>query len=252
VIRLFVRAPLREGGEVALEGDPAHYLTRVMRLGEGDEAQLFNGADGEWCARIIEIRKRACRLRAETLTRAQSPSPDLELHMALVKRAPLEMIVEKATELGVRRIRLLRTERTNADHTNLERLATIACEAAEQCGRLDVPEITPAERFADRLAAWDANRALMFCDEAGDAPGAVAALLRRGHAPWAVLVGPEGGFAPEERDAIRALPATTSVSLGSRVLRAETAVIAALSIWQSTLGEGAGLEVGAALPQVRG
>ena len=252
MIRLFVQVPLSEGAAVALEGDPAHYLTRVMRLTEGDELRLFNGADGEWSARVVEVAKRSCRLRAEALARPQSPAPDVELCVALVKRGPLETIVEKATELGVRRIRLLRTERTNADHTNLDRLAAIVREAAEQCGRLDVPQIDPAERLADLLAAWDFGRALMFCDEAGDAPGAVATLRRRGPGPWAVLIGPEGGFTPAERTSVRSLPATTPVSLGPRILRADTAVIAALSIWQSTLGDGAGLEVGSALPQVRG
>lgn len=252
MIRLFVQVPLRAAGEVPLEGDPAHYLTRVMRLGEGDQVGLFNGADGEWSARIVEVGKRICRLRVQTLLRAQYAAADLELHVALVKRAPLETIVEKATELGVGRIRLLRTERTNADHTNLERLAAIAREAAEQCGRLEVPLIDAAERLGERLAAWDAGRALMFCDESGDAPAAAAALLRRGPGPWAVLIGPEGGFTPAERAAIRACAAVVPVSLGPRILRADTAAIAALAIWQSTLGEGLGLEVGAALPQVRG
>jgi 16S rRNA (uracil1498-N3)-methyltransferase len=252
VIRLFVQAPLREASEVALEGDPAHYLTRVMRLGEGDELRLFNGADGEWSAWITNVGKRTCRLGVAARVRAQSPSPDLELHVALVKRAPLETIVEKATELGVRRIRLLRTERTNADHTNLDRLAAIAREAAEQCGRLDLLKIHAAERLTDRLAGSTDDRAMMFCDEAGEAPGAVAALMRKGPGPWAVLIGPEGGFTPTERAAIRAHPAVVPVSLGERILRADTAAIAALAIWQSTLGEAAGLEVGAALPQVRG
>ncbi|MBV8682677.1 MAG: 16S rRNA (uracil(1498)-N(3))-methyltransferase [Caulobacteraceae bacterium] len=251
MIRLFVQVPLREGGDVPLEGDQSHYLIRVMRLGEGDEVRLFNGADGEWSARIVEAGKRGCRLRTEAMARPQSSAPDVELNVALVKRAPLETIVEKATELGVNCIRLLRTERTNPDHTNLERLAAIAREAAEQCGRLDVPQIHAAERLADRLAAWDGERALMFCDEAGDAQGAVAALLGKGPGPWAVLIGPEGGFTSAERSAIRSLAATTPVSLGPRILRADTAVIAALSVWQSVLGDGAGLEVGSALPQVR-
>lgn len=240
MIRLFVGAPLCAGGEIGLEGDQAHYVSRVMRLSQGDEVGLFNGADGEWSARVTEVGKRACRLAVETLVRPQSPSPDLELHVALVKRAPLETIVEKATELGVRRIRLLRTERTNADHTNLERLAAIACEAAEQCGRLDLPQILAPERLADRLGVWDAARRLMFCDEAGDAPTAVSALQREGEGPWAILIGPEGGFAPAERAAIRAVPVAVPVSLGSRILRADTAAIAALAVWQLTLGDGVG------------
>lgn len=251
MIRLFVQGPLRAGAEVPLEGDQAHYLTRVMRLVGGDELRVFNGVDGEWSGRVAEVGKRVCRVRAEALVRPQVPAPDLELCVALVKRGPLEMIVEKATELGVARIRLMRTERTNADHTNLERLTAIAREAAEQCGRLDVPQIVPTERLADRLAAWEPGRALMFCDEGGDAPGAAPALIRAGVGPWAVIVGPEGGFTAAERDAIRALPATVPVSLGPRILRADTAVIAALSVWQSTIGEAAGLEVGSALPQVR-
>jgi 16S rRNA (uracil1498-N3)-methyltransferase len=167
-----------------------------------------------------------------------------------VKRPRLETIVEKAAELGARRVRLAITERTNADHTNVARLEAIALEAAEQTGRLDAPQVLPAAPLAAILAGWEADRRLMFCDEAGEAAPAMVALRETAGTCWAVLIGPEGGFSPAERAAIRALPQTTPVSLGPRILRADTAAIAALALWQSTLGDWRGLEVGRAAGQV--
>jgi len=158
--------------------------------------------------------------------------------IALVKRARLETIVEKAAELGARRVRLVITERTNAERTRVDRLAAIATEAAEQTGRLDVPEIAEPRKLDALLADWPAGRPLMFCDEAGDAPPALAALAgREGGGPWAVLIGPEGGFSPRERALVRQLPGAVPVSLGPRILRADTAAIAALTLWQSALGD---------------
>jgi 16S rRNA (uracil1498-N3)-methyltransferase len=237
MIRLFVRASLAQGGEVSLDHNQAHYLTRVMRLVPGDEVAVFNGADGEWRARLAGAGRRDFVLVAEALIRPQTTTPDLELLAAVVKRPRLETIVEKAAELGARRVRLMLTERTNAERANLPRLEAIVREAAEQCERLDAPQILAPERLADRIAQWEADRALLFCDEAGDAPPAGQALAGASDGPWAILIGPEGGFSPAERAAIRALPQATPVGLGPRILRADTAAIAALTLWQSALGD---------------
>ena len=237
MIRLFVDADLTPGGRIAPRPEQAHYLARVMRLAVGESLLLFNGRDGEWRATLAEVTKRGCILAVDEPIRPQAPPPDLELVIALVKRARLETIVEKAAELGARRVRLAVTERTNADHTNVARLEAIAIEAAEQTGRLDAPTILAPAPLAAILAEWDEARRLMFCDEAGDAAPAIAALREAGEGPWAILIGPEGGFSPGERAAVRALPQVTPVSLGPRILRADTAAIAALALWQSALGD---------------
>jgi 16S rRNA (uracil1498-N3)-methyltransferase len=235
MIRLLVPDPLNSGARVVLGRDQARYLTTVMRRQVGEEVALFNGGDGEWRARLTESGKRGCVLAVEDQLRPQETGPDLDLVVALVKRARLETIIEKATELGVRRIRLVTTRRTNADHTNLMRLAAIAVEAAEQTGRLDAPEVlapAPLERLVD---GWEGGRILVFCDEAGEAPPMLEAELARG--PAAVLIGPEGGFDPEERARLRALPFVAPVGLGPRILRADTAAIAALTLWQARAGD---------------
>jgi 16S rRNA (uracil1498-N3)-methyltransferase len=236
MIRLFLPDPLVAGARLAPSPEQARYLTTVMRLAAGDELLVFNGRDGEWRARIAGISKRGCDLEATTLERAQAFGPDLELVVALVKRGRLETIVEKAAELGARRVRLTRTRRTNADHTNVARLQAIAVEASEQTGRLDVPEVVPLEPLDRLLDGWDPARRLMFCDEAGEAAPALEA-LRGGDGPWAVLIGPEGGFDAEERGRLRAAPFVTPVSLGPRILRADTAAISALTLWQAAAGD---------------
>ena len=250
MIRLHVPDALAAGAEVSPTPDQARYLLAVMRLSVGDGLRLFNGRDGEWRATLAQAGKRDCTLRVESLGRAQASPPDVELVCALVKRARLEVIVEKAAELGARRVRLALTRRTQADHTNVARLQAIATEAAEQTGRLDVPEVLAPQQLDGLIDGWDAGRALMFCDEAGDDPDARwgrasgragPALERLRAAPssarWAVLIGPEGGFAPEERARLRGLPFATAVTLGPRILRADTAAIAALSLWQAALGD---------------
>jgi 16S rRNA (uracil1498-N3)-methyltransferase len=243
LIRLFVAHDLAAGARIDAAPEQAHYLNHVMRLSAGDELRLFNGRDGEWAARVAGVNRRGCVLEALALSRPQAAGPDLELVVALVKRTRLETIVEKAAELGARRVRLVVTERTNAERTNVARLAAIAIEAAEQTGRLDVPRIAPPEPLRGLLADWPSDQPLMFCDEAGDAPPAPAALAGRAPGPWAVLIGPEGGFSPKERAAIRALPAAVPVSLGPRILRADTAAIAALTLWQAMLGDLKGLSL---------
>lgn len=249
MVRLFVADPLAAETDITPTPEQSHYLTKVMRLGVGDVVDLFNGRDGEWRARIVEAAKRGCRLAPEAQTRAQASPPDLDLVVALVKRARLEIIVEKAAELGARRVRLTTTRRTNADHTNVTRLQAIAVEAAEQTGRLDAPEVQAPQKLGVLLDAWDPGRRLMFCDEAGDDPSApwggeggratpaLQALGAGEGSPWAVLIGPEGGFDPEERDRLRAAPFVTPVTLGPRILRADTAAIAALTLWQAALGD---------------
>jgi 16S rRNA (uracil1498-N3)-methyltransferase len=243
LIRLFVEGPLKVAARISPTVEQAHYLVRVMRLGLDAPLLVFNGRDGEWRARLAEAGKRGCVLVAEAQVKSQISTPDLELIIALVKRARLETIVEKAAELGVRRVRLATTERTNVDRANLQRLAAIATEASEQTGRLDIPQVLAPEPLARLLSTWTPERALMFCDEAGDSPPAATALRSAPAGSWTVLIGPEGGFSPGERQAIRALPSATPVSLGPRILRADTAAISALTLWQSSLGDWRGLEV---------
>ncbi len=244
MIRLFVVGDLQAGVRISPTPDQAHYLLRVMRLGLDAPLLVFNGRDGEWRARVAEAGKRRCVLAIEARARTQHTPPDLELIVALVKRPRLEAIVEKAAELGASRVRLVLTERTNADRANVGRLAAIATEAAEQTGRLDVPGIAPPAPLTAVLAALPEDRRLMFCDEAGDAEPAARALAAAAPGPWAVLIGPEGGFSPAERTAIREAPRTLPVSLGPRILRADTAAIAALCLWQSAFGDWRGVEVG--------
>ena len=236
MIRLYVTSPLAPAAAVAPTLDQSRYLTQVMRLKAGDELLVFNGRDGEWRASVAEVLKKGVILRAEAQTRPQTFGPDLELIVAVVKKARVETVVEKAAELGARRVRLVLTQRTNADRLRLDRLDAIAEEAAEQTGRLDVPPVDDPVKLDALLAGWDASRRLMFCDETGGAP-AISALAVAGDGPWAILIGPEGGFSPEEGERLRALPFTTAVSLGPRILRADTAAIAAMTLWQAAVGD---------------
>ena len=249
MIRLFVPQPLADGAHVEPSDEQCRYLLAVMRLQLGDGLLLFNGRDGEWLFKVSGVAKRGCRLTAERQMQPQALGPDLDLVVALVKRNRLETIVEKATELGARRIRLAVTRRTQADHTNVSRLQAIATEAAEQTGRLDVPEVLEPVKLERLLDEWGEGRRLMFCDEAGDDPSAdwggekgrarpaLEALTGQPPGPWALLIGPEGGFAPEERERLRSLDHVTPVTLGPRILRADTAAISALTLWQAALGD---------------
>ncbi|MFC5372243.1 16S rRNA (uracil(1498)-N(3))-methyltransferase [Brevundimonas faecalis] len=236
MIRLHVTSPLAADAPVAPTLDQSRYLTQVMRLKAGDDLLVFNGRDGEWRAVVAEVLKKGVVLRAEEQVRPQTHGPDLELIVAVVKKARIEAIVEKATELGAARVRLVLTHRTNADRLRLDRLDAIAEEAAEQTGRLDVPLVDDPIKLDALLSGWDASRRLMFCDETGGAP-AIKALTAAGQGPWAILIGPEGGFSPEEGERLRALPFATAVSLGPRILRADTAAIAAMGLWQAAVGD---------------
>ena len=236
MIRLYVTPDLSPTAAVAPTPEQSRYLTGVMRLSQGDDLLVFNGRDGEWRATITEFTKRGVVLTCQDQTRPQAIGPDLDLVIALVKKSRVETIVEKAAELGVRRIRPTITRRTNVEKVRLDRLDAITMEAAEQTGRLDVPVVDDPEKLEAILDGWDPARRLMFCDETGGAP-ATSALRTAGSGPWAILIGPEGGFAPEERERLRSLPFTTAVSLGPRILRADTAAIAAMTLWQAALGD---------------
>ena len=236
MIRLHVPQPLSAGAAVLPTLDQSRYLTQVMRLKAGDALLVFNGVDGEWRCVVAELLKKGAVLKAEEQVRAQTTVPDVNLLIAVVKKSALEFAVEKATELGAARIGLVTTRRTQGDRVRMDRLEAIAVESAEQTGRLDVPEIDLPEKLETLLDGWDWARRLMFCDETGGEP-AMTALADAGGGPWAILIGPEGGFAPEERERLRALPFTTAVSLGPRVLRADTAATAALTLWQAAVGD---------------
>jgi 16S rRNA (uracil1498-N3)-methyltransferase len=237
MIRLYVPDKLDAGAEIPPSAEQSRYLVTVMRRTVGDDVALFNGRDGEWRARVATVSKRGCALRIEERLRQQAVGPDLDLVIALVKRPRLETIIEKAAELGARRVRLAVTRFTNADHANVARLQAIAVEAAEQTGRMDVPQVLAPEKLDRLLDGWEAGRRLMFCDEAGEARPALQALAGAEAGPWAVLIGPEGGFAPEERDRLRGEAFVTPVTLGPRILRADTAAISALTLWQAARGD---------------
>ena len=241
MIRLYVPHDLAAGAELSLDEGQSRYLAAVMRLAAGDALLVFNGRDGEWRARVASVGKRMVTLALATLERAQATGPDLDLLVALVKRARLETIVEKAAELGARRVRPVITERTNADHTRVDRLQAIAAEAAEQTGRLDVPAVLEPVRLETLIDGWNERRRLLFCDEAGDAAPALAALRGQPEAAlaasWAILIGPEGGFSPQERARLRGLAFAVPATLGPRILRADTAAISALTLWQAALGD---------------
>ena len=237
LIRLHVADDLVQDGAVILGPQQTHYLANVMRARTDDEVLLFNGRDGEWLSSIVEISRRGAGLRLIGRHRPQAQGPDLDLLIAVVKRPRLETIIEKAAELGARRVRPVITARTSASHVNPERLKAIAIEAAEQTGRLDVPQILEVASLAEALAEWPGDRRLLFCDEAGEAAPALDALAGAERGLWAILIGPEGGFTAEERLAVRAVNGAVPVSLGPRILRADTAAIAALALWQASLGD---------------
>ncbi len=233
--RLFVDPPLALGAPVIIEGNAAHYLARVMRAAPGDTVILCDDRTGEWAARVEDVGKRALTLTPVERLREREAVPDLWLCVAPLRKPHGDMVVEKATELGVERIVPVLMRRGVVDKVNEDRLATIAREAAEQCARTALPGIAPLVRLPALLADWPAGRTLFFADEAG---GEAAAPAMRAHpGPAAILIGPEGGFDDEERALIRALPAARPISLGPRILRAETAAIAAASLWMASAGD---------------
>jgi len=216
----------------------AHYLGAVMRRTVGDGLLLFNGWDGEWQAELSELTRgrRAAAVVGEQ-TRSQDAEPDLWLLFAPVKRTAVDFLARSATELGVSALMPVVTTLTNAKCVNIDRLRAIAMEAAEQCGRLTVPDCAAPMPLAQRLADWPSERRLLLCDESGGGAPVTEALSQAAPGPWAVIIGPEGGFADTEIDAMAALNQTVRVSFGSRILRVETAVVAALSCWQALVGD---------------
>ncbi|MEL6511777.1 MAG: 16S rRNA (uracil(1498)-N(3))-methyltransferase [Pseudomonadota bacterium] len=234
IVRLYVEHALGEGQTVPLTRDHAHYLFGVMRLAVGAEVQLFNGVDGEFLAEVIEASKRGGVLRCGAQSKPLQLPPDLWLLFAPIKKARTDFIVEKAAEMGAVRICPVQTAFTNSERIRQDRLQAHAVEAAEQCGGTFVPEVAEMQKLGAVLDHWPEGRRLMFCDE--DQVGA-GLELASDPGPWAILIGPEGGFSPEERARLKALPFTTTVSLGPRILRADTAAVAALTIWQTALGD---------------
>ena len=235
--RLFVDAPLADGAELVLEDAQANYVRNVMRMAAGDGLLLFNGRDGEWGARISDVAKKRVTLVAERRTRPQTPAGKVRYLFAPLKHARLDYMVQKAVEMGASRLSPVITRRTQASRVNLERMRANAVEAAEQCGVLALPEIDEPAPLARLLDGWPADAALAFCDEDSGAQDPVAALRPLADRPIAVLIGPEGGFDPEERAALLRLPSVVRLSLGPRILRADTAAVAALALVQAAAGD---------------
>ena len=234
-IRLFVDHPLREGQSLPLSREQAHYLFGVMRQGVGSELFVFNGSDGEFLVQVTQANKRGGTLDCIEKTKPLQMPPDLWLMFAPIKKARTDFIVEKATEMGAARIIPVLTDFTNSERVKKDRLQAHAVEAAEQCGGTFVPQVTDLQKLDPFLSNWPNDRKLMFCDE--ELAGDQAALSINEPGPWAILIGPEGGFSDKERSRLRAAPFAQAVSLGPRILRADTAAVAALTLWQSTLGD---------------
>jgi len=231
--RLFVEEILAQGMTVTLEGGAANYLGNVLRLQPGAQVKLFDDRTGEWLGEISEAGRKRVSLKVGARLRPREPVPDLWLLFAPIKRGRIDWLVEKATELGVARLAPVLTQRTVVDRLNLDRLRAHAIEAAEQCDRTALPELAEPVKLERALREWPEERILLFADEAGGAP-----LLRAATpGPAALLIGPEGGFTPAEREAIRALAQARPVSLGPRILRADTAAAAAISLWMAAAGD---------------
>jgi 16S rRNA (uracil1498-N3)-methyltransferase len=236
-IRLFVDAALGPGAAVTLAPDQAHYLFNVMRAAHGTEVALFNGRDGEWLGPVTRTGRLGGAVTCRALSRPQRRPPDLWLVFAPIKKARTDFIVEKAAELGAARVLPVFTRHSNTGRIQPDRLRAHAIEAAEQCGETFVLDIAAPVRLEALLDAWDPTRRLVFCDEARTAEPAATAFARAEPGPWAILTGPEGGFSPEEAARLRALPYVLPVTLGPRVLRADTAAVAAITLWQALIGD---------------
>lgn len=224
---------------MALDASQANYLFSVMRLGQGDDILVFNGRDGEWRARITEAGRRGGRADCVAQTRPQNRGADLWLMFAPLKKTRTDFIVEKAVELGAARLLPVQTDFTSAERLRADKAAAHVREAAEQCDSLTLPEVAPLQTLTRVLAAWDGHRRILWADEgaAGSGGRTRAGLARIQPGPWAVLVGPEGGFSPGERKMLSALPFVTPLPLGPRILRAETAAVALLALWQAQAGD---------------
>lgn len=236
IARLYVDVPLSEAAEIALPEAQSKYLIRVMRMSSGARVRAFNGVDGEWHC-TLQVRGKAALLIPEAQTRAQVSVPDLTLVFAPVKKARTDFIIEKATELGVRTIRPVVTKYTQTNRVRTDRMRTLAIEAAEQTERMDLPEIHEADNLPNLLGSWDQKVPMVYCDEGSDAAPLLQYRERLSDSPAAILIGPEGGFSPNERKMLRELAFILPITLGPRILRAETAVVSALTLWQSQVGD---------------
>lgn len=235
--RLYVEAPLAGGASVGLSREQAHYVANVMRLKPGDALRLFNGRDGEWLCTIAAAGKRDCAVTCDERTANFRQTPDLDYLFAPLKHARLDYMAQKATEMGVRRLRPVFTQRTVAQRVNLERLRANAIEAAEQCNLMSVPDVLAPVTFAHLLAQWEPQRRLVFCDEASAIADPLEALKSVPRGALGLLIGPEGGFSEPERATLLACCFVTAISLGPRIMRADTAAVAALALVQAVHGD---------------
>jgi len=235
--RLFVKSPLSADAGIVLDRDQAHYLANVLRLKAGAQVHLFNGVDGEWRARVTAIGKRDMSLAIERQTRPQEAGLDLHYLFAPIKRARVDYMAQKATEMGASVLRPVVTRRTVAERVKVERLEANAIEAAEQCGLLRVPEVRAPRKLDDVLASWDEERLLIFADENAAVSSPLEALAPHASRPHAVLIGPEGGFDSEEREMLLRRDFVLPVSLGPRVMRADTAAVACLALVNAVCGD---------------
>ncbi|AZO09619.1 MULTISPECIES: 16S rRNA (uracil(1498)-N(3))-methyltransferase [unclassified Mesorhizobium] len=235
--RLFVPDDLEAGFEFDAGQQQSHYLAHVLRLGEGAELLLFNGRDGEWSAAIAGKSKKAVRLKVLERQRSQPPLPDLVYCFAPLKQGRLDYLVQKAVEMGAGVLQPVITQHTQVAKPGIERLRANVVEAAEQCGILAVPEVREAEKLERLLGGWDRERRLIFCDEDASTNNPLPGLRAVKEKKLALLVGPEGGFSEDERRMLRALPFVSAIPLGPRILRADTAAVAALAVMQATVGD---------------
>ncbi len=237
-VRLFVASDLAKDLGVVLDKAQSHYVATVMRRREGEKVALFNGRDGEWIGTLQEVHKNHCLIHITEHLRPQQPEPDIYMLFAPVKKPQTNFIVQKATELGAREIWPVQTIRTNSERLRADKLGLQALEAAEQCQRLNVPKIRETQKLQNALQALESDRTLIFCDEnlGGQNTVDVFSGLRESK-KWAVLTGPEGGFTDEEGELIRNRANTHAISLGPRLLRAETAVVASLTLLQAVCGD---------------
>ena len=234
--RLYVDASLEQGAQIALNPAQSHYLGTVLRLKLGSRVLVFNGRDGEWAASLA-IARRAVALFIDAKTRPQSSPADLHYLFAPLKAARLDYMVQKAVEMGVSRLQPVLTHHSQVARVNTGRMRANAIEAAEQCGILSLPDVGELIAFTRLLAEWDSARRLVFCDEGAETADPIAALAGIPRSPLAVLIGPEGGFAEDERASLLKLPNVLRLSLGPRILRADTAAVAALALVQAVLGD---------------
>ncbi len=235
--RLFVPDDLSADSSFELDKAQSHYLANVMRMKEGGELLVFNGKDGEWLARVDRLARKSVTLSAVERTRAQPPAPDLLFAFAPIKAGRLDYLVQKAVEMGAGPLQPVITQHTQMSTVGTDRLQANAIEAAEQCGILSVPRVLPAIKFDRQVADWQPERRLVFCDESAGAQDPLQTLAGLRDAPLGLLVGPEGGFSDEERRQLHRLPFVTVLSLGPRILRADTAAVAALALIQATVGD---------------